>query len=130
MDIGIIQGHVFHGLCTDMAGQDIAQLDRELAFWDLDQRIAVLVVPHQVLKGDRPAWRRRQPFYGYRAGKELALGDDLVENVRCLITHVKAEAIKGGSDAEDQDGYFLEFPFMTTIPVIPHVLPTSWHSYH
>lgn len=44
MDIGIIQGHVFHGLCTDMASQDIAQLDRELAFWDLDQRIAVLVL--------------------------------------------------------------------------------------
>ena len=92
--------------------------------------MAVLIVPYQVLKGHRSARRRRQPFYGDRTGKELALSDDLVENVRCLITHVKAEAIKGGSDAEDQGGYFLEIPFMTTIPVIPHVLPSSWHSYH
>ena len=130
MNIGIIQSHVFDSLRTDMTGQDIAQFDRKLAFRYLDQRIPIFIVPYHALKGHGSAWRRRQAFHRDRTGKELAFCDDLVEDIRRFVAHVETESVKNGGGDQGNRPHAFQFSFMSDIPFIPHVLPSSLHSYH
>ena len=118
MNIGIIQSHVFDSLRTDITGQDIAQFDRKLAFRYLDQRIPIFIVPYQALKGHGSA------------GKELAFSDDLVEDISRFVAHVETESVKDDGGDQGNRPHAFQFSFMSDIPFIPHVLPSSLHSYH